>query len=67
MCMCDDGASISSSLFNIHAYYIDRCEFWGFIREINSGVCTCENIFFSRRNYFYITVSVVVTSLVVLQ
>ena len=46
MCMCDDGASISSSLFNIHTYYIDRCELWGFIREINSGIFTCENIFF---------------------
>jgi hypothetical protein len=20
------------------AYYIDRCELWGFIREINSGI-----------------------------
>ena len=27
-------------------YYIDRCELWGFIREINSGIFTCENIIF---------------------
>jgi hypothetical protein len=27
-------------------YYIDRCELWGFIREINSGIFTCENISF---------------------
>ena len=26
--------------------YIDRCELWGFIREINSGIFTCENISF---------------------
>ena len=25
-------------------YYIDRCQLWGFIREINSGIFTCENI-----------------------
>jgi hypothetical protein len=25
-------------------YYIDRCELWGFFREINSGIFTCENI-----------------------
>jgi hypothetical protein len=23
---------------NILNYYIDRCELWGFIREINSGI-----------------------------
>ena len=28
------------------SYYIDRCELWGFIREINSGIFTCENISF---------------------
>ena len=27
-------------------YYIDRCELWGFIREINSGIFICENISF---------------------
>jgi hypothetical protein len=27
-------------------YCIDRCELWGFIREINSGIFTCENISF---------------------
>jgi hypothetical protein len=27
-------------------YYIDSCELWGFIREINSGIFTCENIIF---------------------
>jgi hypothetical protein len=26
--------------------YIDRCELWGFIREINSCIFTCENISF---------------------
>jgi hypothetical protein len=23
---------------NIYIYYIDRCELWGFLREINSGI-----------------------------
>jgi hypothetical protein len=27
-------------------YYIDRCELWGFIREINYGIFTCVNISF---------------------
>jgi hypothetical protein len=27
-------------------YYIDRCELWEFIREINPGIFTCENIKF---------------------
>ena len=31
---------------NISTYHIDRCELWGFIREINSGIFTCENISF---------------------
>jgi hypothetical protein len=30
----------------VNHYYIDRCELWGFIREINSGIFTCENIIF---------------------
>jgi hypothetical protein len=30
----------------MYIYYIDRCELWGFIREINSGIFTCENISF---------------------
>ena len=29
-----------------NTYYIDGCELWGFIREINSGIFTCENISF---------------------
>ena len=29
-----------------YIYYIDRCELWGFIREINSGIFTGENISF---------------------
>jgi len=48
-------------------YYIDRCELWGFIREINSGISHVKYQFFSRLNYFYTTISVVVTSLVVLR
>ena len=52
---------------NISFYYIDRCELWGFIREMNSCIFTCENISFFSPNHFYITISVVVTSLVVLQ
>jgi len=32
--------------FNI-AYYIDRCELWGFIREINSGISHVRYPFFS--------------------
>ena len=30
-------------MLNNSYYYIDRCELWGFIREINSGIFTCEN------------------------
>ena len=30
----------------LSVYYIDRCELWGFIREINSGIFTYENISF---------------------
>jgi hypothetical protein len=48
-------------------YYIDRCELWGFISEINSGIFTCENISLFPPELLYITISVVVTSLVVLQ
>ena len=59
---------LSRSSAVIVYYYIDRCELWGFIREINSGIFKCENIsFFSSRNYFCINIRVVVTSLVVLQ
>ena len=31
-------------MLDMSDYYIDRCELWGFIREINSGIFTCENI-----------------------
>ena len=27
-------------------YYIDRCELWGFIREINSDISHVKNLFF---------------------
>ena len=27
-------------------YYIDRCELWGFICEMNYGIFTCKNISF---------------------
>ena len=38
---------INANLFSIKfLYYIDRCELCGFIREINSGIFTCENISF---------------------
>ena len=30
----------------ILSYYIDRCEFWGFIREINSGISHVRYQFF---------------------
>ena len=33
------------------SYYIDRCELWGFIREINSDISHVKYQFFSRRNY----------------
>ena len=52
---------------NINSYYIDRCELWGFIREINSDISCVKYQFFSRRNYFYTIISVVVTSLFVLR
>ena len=31
---------------NIFTYYIDRCELWGFIREINSGISHVRYHFF---------------------
>ena len=31
---------------NINIYYIDRCELWGFIREINSGISHVKYQFF---------------------
>ena len=36
---------------NIYIYYIDRCELWGFLREINSGISHVRYQFLSRRNY----------------
>jgi hypothetical protein len=51
--------------YHLQAWYISiidslRCELWGFIREINSGIShvTCEISVFSRRNYFYPTINV---------
>ena len=54
-------------VLNEYIYYIDWCELWGFIREINSGISHVKYQFFSHRKYFCKTISVVVTSLVVLQ
>jgi len=31
---------------DIYIYYIDRCELWGFIREINSGILHVKYQFF---------------------
>ena len=36
----------SISMLGNLQYYIDRCELWGIIREINSGIFTCENFIF---------------------
>ena len=47
----------------IQHYYIDRCELWRIIRKINSGISHVKYQFFSLQNYFYTTISVVVTSL----
>jgi len=47
-------------------YYIDKCELWGFIREINSGISHVRYQFFPPE-LLYRTVSVVVTSLLVLR
>ena len=55
------------TFFDKMFYYIDRCELWGFTREINSGISHVKYQFFSRRNYFFKTISVMVTSLVVLR
>ena len=48
-------------------YYIDRCELRGIYPWNKFRYFTCEISVFSRRNYFYTTISVVVTSLVVLR
>ena len=61
---------IQSNEMGEYLYYIDRCALWGFIREINSGMMTCNKVWdisFSRRNYFCTTINVVVTTLVVLR
>ena len=34
------------------SYYIDRCELWGFIREINSGISHVRYQFFHARTTF---------------
>jgi hypothetical protein len=41
-------------------YYIDRCELWGFIREINSGISHVRYQVFFPPELLYITVSVIV-------
>jgi len=33
-------------------YYIDRCELWRFIREINSGISHVKYHFFPARTTF---------------
>jgi hypothetical protein len=33
-------------------YYIDRCELWGFIREINSGISHVKYQFFPTGTTF---------------
>ena len=33
-------------------YYIDRCELWGFIREINSGISDLKYQFFPAGTTF---------------
>jgi hypothetical protein len=63
---------VDQSLYSPHGkslivyYYIDRCDLWGFIREINSGISRVRYHFFPP-NYFYTSISVVVTSFVVLR
>ena len=44
--VCTDNQKVFSSVKIWICYYIDRCELWGFIREINSGIFTCQNISF---------------------
>ena len=44
----------SLTICNKQIYYIDRCELWGFISEINSSISHYQ--FFSSRNYFYATI-----------
>jgi len=51
---------------NIFFYYVDRCELWGFIREIKSGISHVKYQFFHAGTTFYTTISVVVTCLTVL-
>jgi hypothetical protein len=36
----------------ILSYYIDRCELWGFIREINSGISHVRYQFFPAGTTF---------------
>jgi hypothetical protein len=59
--------NLHEEMFCFNVYYIDRCELWGFIREINSDISHVKYQFFLRRNYFYTTISMVVSSLVVLR
>ena len=39
-------------MLNKHDYYIDRCELWGFIREINSSISHVKYQFFPARTSF---------------
>jgi hypothetical protein len=45
----------------IVSYYIDRCELWRFIREINSGIFTCENINYTNRMFSHFIVIISLT------
>jgi hypothetical protein len=63
---CEENTSVKINKM-IRREFIDRCELWGFIHEINSGISHCEISVFFCRNYFYKTISVMVTSFVVLR
>ena len=40
------------TFFDKMFYYIDRCELWGFIREINSGISHVKYQFFPAGTTF---------------
>ena len=44
--------NIFSDGIDIMYYYIDRCELWGFICEINSGISHVKYQFFPTRTTF---------------
>jgi hypothetical protein len=49
------GPVVTEKKIKMHCY-IDKCDLWGFIREINSCISHARYQFFFWPNYFYTTI-----------